>query len=697
MYPSLRIFLTALGLMLAGFPEAPETNLNGPETVAAAEYRLAASKDPEILSDRMTEIWAKMWFPKNIATQSNLPVLLFLHGNHGTCGIGSNPRRDSSCEYTNTGSCPSKYVPTPNHEGYAYVAENLASHGYVVVSINANRGITCSWGDSKDSGLNLARGRLVLKHIALLKQWATQGGAPASLGLGADGLLSKLDFTQVGLMGHSRGGEGVRAALNQFNDAGSIWPAKIPDLKIRAIFEIGAVDGQTSRVLDAPGVVWNQLLPMCDGDVSDLQGRNPYERMMKNPNEPVGAQKSLTWIYGTNHNFYNTEWQESDASDWDCTNQAPIWKKDSGKSQRVVGLGLMSAFFRSHVGAQSATGNPLNQNLIPTHDLNPTLKASTLIQRDFTTSPSSLETLVIDDFNQVAPKSTIGSDSLSQNVTVKHEKSSWSFEHPFARLTWTSASDQNFHEIRLAPAGKSLDLSSYATIDFRVGNEAATISDPTGIGFTFQLIDAAGNVDSVDSKQLVWIGPSSHSSTLQLQTVRIPLIYLRNVQLSQAQAIRFVFNQTASGTLVMANVRASKSWGVGSEGPQMALVIPESMIPPGLRAEGMGLHSVLTGKKIEKKRKTVFGANVSKVKEKAKFVEFEVESDEAFPVTAALPSLIIGTSEFKGAEFTDTKTLKKLKFRIPTEQYETLDAGMNMTVKFGKSSLKEWNVGKFSN
>jgi len=104
-------------------------------------------------------------------------------------------------------------VVTPNHLGYAYLANRLASWGYFVCSINANRGITAGGGVAGDFGLNLARGRLVLRHLQQLSRW-NQGvdALPASLGLPANGLVGKLDFNNIGLMGHSRGGEGMRAA-----------------------------------------------------------------------------------------------------------------------------------------------------------------------------------------------------------------------------------------------------------------------------------------------------------------------------------------------------------------------------------------------------------------------------------------------------------------------------------------------------
>jgi hypothetical protein len=63
-----------------------------------------------------------------------------------------------------------------------------------------------------------------------------------------------LDFSHVGLMGHSRGGEGMRAAVDQFKEAGSPWPARIGPVSLEGLFEIGPLDGQTERTLNAVGM-----------------------------------------------------------------------------------------------------------------------------------------------------------------------------------------------------------------------------------------------------------------------------------------------------------------------------------------------------------------------------------------------------------------------------------------------------------
>ena len=70
--------------------------------------------------------------------------------------------------------------------------------------------------------------------------------------------------------------------------------------------QIKSADGQTSRVLNADGTAWTVLLPMCDGDVSDLEGVRPFDRMMAIRSESPATPKSTFTVWGTNHNFYNT-------------------------------------------------------------------------------------------------------------------------------------------------------------------------------------------------------------------------------------------------------------------------------------------------------------------------------------------------------------------------------------------------------
>src|SRR5215510_8518591 len=328
---------------------APDATAPGPFMTTSSEYKLPPTNDDLVAQQVVTELWARIYRPTNL-NNAPYPLLIFLHGNHATCGRfegAGQGRLDVNVQYTFTGTCPAGYVVVPSHEGYAYLADRLASWGYIVVSINANRGINAAPGVQFDQGLNLRRGRLVLKHFQQLAAWNTGARPPASLGFNPRG---KFDFSHVGMLGHSRGGEGVRAAYNIYRDPGSPWPARIGPIGFEGIFEIGPVDGQTARILNADGTSWNVLLPMCDGDVFNLQGVRPFDRMMLIRNETPATPKSTFTVWGANHNFYNTEWQLSDSPG--CLGHKRLFDHLLGSpDQRSIALAGVLAFFRGHVGA----------------------------------------------------------------------------------------------------------------------------------------------------------------------------------------------------------------------------------------------------------------------------------------------------------------------------------------------------------
>ena len=117
---------------------------------ANAEYKFDAAVDPDILDDRETQVWARVYYPWPLDPNQRYPLLVFLHGNHNTCGHGSNPRVDDKNDYMKYGTCPDDYKVVPNHDGYGYLAESLAANQFIVVSINANRGISAAHGITGD-------------------------------------------------------------------------------------------------------------------------------------------------------------------------------------------------------------------------------------------------------------------------------------------------------------------------------------------------------------------------------------------------------------------------------------------------------------------------------------------------------------------------------------------------------------------
>jgi predicted dienelactone hydrolase len=128
------------------------------------------------------------------AKGGNFPLVILVHGRHSTCAGPEGP--------TLYWPCPAGQKPIQSYRGYDYLASNLASHGFVVASISAN-GVNAADNDVTDFGAD-ARSALIEKHLALWKQWNTTGGAPFG-----DAFTGAVNPAKLGLMGHSRGGEGV--------------------------------------------------------------------------------------------------------------------------------------------------------------------------------------------------------------------------------------------------------------------------------------------------------------------------------------------------------------------------------------------------------------------------------------------------------------------------------------------------------
>lgn len=680
---------------------APDATARGPLDTTSAEYRFAPEADPDVFPGRVTEIWARVYRPSDLSN-GPYPLIVFLHGNHATCGYSSDPRIDDSCQYSMTGTCPLNYEVVPNHAGYTYLADRLASWGYVVVSINANRGINCAPGVQGDLGLNLARGRLVLKHLQRLSTWnTTPGTTPLSLGLGADGLLGQLDFANLGLMGHSRGGEGMRAAYNLYRDEGSPWPARIPDpVTFAGIFEIGPVDGQTARVLNADGATWNVLLPMCDGDVSNLQGVRPFDRMLRIFSEDPPRPKSTYTVWGANHNYYNTEWQLSDSSGCFGAGNVPLWSGVMGSpAQRQTGLASVLAFFRGNVGPQADP--TFNQNFNPLFELPPVVTSITRVDRGFTDSPNSAITTPIEDFDQPTGVSTYGFLNDASNITITH--GSVPNHDPIQRagvISWLQAGPNTFFQTNWADEGGGRDISGYQTLDLRVSRQADTLNPSTGsTSFSIQLAQANGTLSApaqlstyTDLRGPVGGITLSGDPNLHpiLQTARIPLVAFAGVDLSNIRGVRLTFDDTPTGAIYVANIRLSIFSGLESSGASetpeaylsydytspenlTALLNPDVMnlitdIRTVSSAEGLGYR---TG------------------------VEIELLSSKGFPVRDELPVLRIGGQEFLLSRYTEDGDTHALIFTLTEEAFAKTKTGDEVTLQYGRGeSNARWNFGR---
>ena len=662
-YVSLTLFTTACADRAAHLPSigtagnlllgavAPDPTDVGPLTTTSAEYQFDPVQDSNVLADRQTEIWARVYMPADMSA-GPYPLVMILHGNHETCGTGSDPRVDDNCQYTSTGTCPDGYVMAPSYLGFGYLADRLASWGYVVVSINANRGINCGDGITFDDGLVLARGRLVLKHLQRLSEWNTNGGTPASLGIELQGLL---DFSQVGLIGHSRGGEGMRAAYNLYRDPGSPWPARIPNpLSIAGIFEIGPVDGQSFRTLNAVDTAWNVLLPMCDGDVQDLEGVKPFDRMMRIFAEANATQKSTYTVWGANHNYYNTEWQQSDSAG--CTDHNPLWSGDVGSSdqQQTALFGAM-AFVRANIG--TGADPTFNQNFNPQFDPPATLTALTRVDRSYSDTANSSITQVFEDFTGVTGQSTYGFSNDSSGIIISHGGvPNHDSSQRAAIILWEAAG--GYFQTNWADVGSGNDISTYQTLDLRVSRQFNTlngvIDSLTDFSIQLALADGTYSASVLLSGYTSLTGPVGGPNGLRhpiLQTARV-LLSDFGADLTQVRGVRLTFDQSDSGAIWVANIRLSALSGLAQAPATIGQPLRPSFVHAGVSSRREPYAGTI------EIRPPPAGAAAAASSDPIEIVVHA--GDHRFRVGDSLPVLQVGERELRSSRFGpggDTRTL----------------------------------------
>ena len=666
-------------LFLLGAIAVPPAVIAHASAVLSGEYKLPASFDAEVTTELETEEWARVWRPQQDGVY---PLVIFLHGNHGTCGYFDSTlgvRIDDDATYTFDGTCPDGYVVTPNHLGYDYMAKDLAGHGYVVVSINANRGVNGADGDSEDVGLNFRRGRLVLRHMQYLAQWNANGGAPSSLGFQLTGLL---DFAHVGLMGHSRGGEGMRAAVAQYQDKSSPWPGRIGPAHFEALFEIGPVDGQTSRILDNTGMQWNVLLPGCDGDVSDLEGLKPYDRGLQITTEQMPLNKSTFEVFGANHNFFNTQWQVSDAGG--CLGETPLFPQYKGsRQQRIIAHNSVIAFFLAHLGRST---RPQKAEMFdPSYPLPQALAAVTSYARGFTPAPLASENFIVDNFDKATGTSSENvADDKSGLTQYSHGPASGNDDttQRAASVNWSTPG--GFLQVNAAASGKSVDISAYPTLEFRValrcfGSICNSNPNPTGdVDFSIALGDSAGHLSApVVLKDLAAVHrpAGAYEDNIIFQTVRVPVAAFIGADPAKFRGVRFTFDRTASSSIYLGDVRFTKA----TAGPGG---LPEAL-PPGMLRDGAAVpaHAGVSDSNRIVAIRSVPGKNA---------IEIELSSSRPFPIADALPALTIGDRSYRLSRILPGKPSRMI-FTLTAAEFA--EAGNSADVVLHVGGARPWWFG----
>ncbi|URN94297.1 MAG: hypothetical protein NAG76_21150 [Candidatus Pristimantibacillus lignocellulolyticus] len=218
-------------------------------------------------SEDQIPINGQVWTPVG---EGEFPIVFIMHGNH----VGE---EDSS-------------------DGYAYLGELLASQGMIVCSIDANFLNYSVWSGIVDDD-QLLRSWLMLAHItSFYEQQYDQ--------------LS-IDWDQVALIGHSRGGQAAAMAVDAKkwlvdNEITNI----LEKVSIKAVVGIAPTDYRVdSKQANLYNVNYLTLHGTMDSDLTESFGDRQYERTRLNEE---GHFKATVELYHANHGQFNTVWGKYD-------------------------------------------------------------------------------------------------------------------------------------------------------------------------------------------------------------------------------------------------------------------------------------------------------------------------------------------------------------------------------------------------
>ncbi|MDG4786969.1 hypothetical protein O7626_13690 [Micromonospora sp. WMMD1102] len=547
-------------LAAAQLPANPvDPGLPGPYSTTSGEYALPDVQLPGFAVP--VEMRGYVVAPQG--TSGQRPLLLILHGRHPTCYQGT-------AEPTTVWPCPSGWNTLPSHRGYERIQQLLASQGYVTVSVAANS-INAQDGAGlppQDAGAQ-ARSSLVRLHLGRWADWAGSGRSTAP-----DVVRSAPvpNMSNVLLVGHSRGGEGVsRAAVDSLSRppaAQDGYPGTVR-WQIRGLALIAPSIYSHNPAPDVPSVT---ILPSCDGDLSDLEGQ-----LYADATRGVGrgfALHGVVYAVGANHNYFNTEWTPglSAAKSWDDypSPYDPVCRSASPSRLTPVQQQNVGASYVAAAAATFVAGNDQVRPLLdgsgfraPSTDPATVLSHAVGGNRTRFLVPDS-STVVNGAAARLCEQVAAGSNpAWCANSNSPHfatfdpivpEAGRYAIE-----VDWRSPGTP----VNLRPPA-AVSLSSAEAVALRV----AVPSGSPGTQFDIAVADSAGRQATLGTATLEPLPAPTQTADDWAQEVRMPLTNARSAGLNLNQVTTLVLVPRAGETWARIWLIDAWGWRSGTPAPQ---------------------------------------------------------------------------------------------------------------------------------
>jgi len=418
-----------------------------------------------------------------------------------------------------------------NYKNYTYLLDHWAKNGFIAASILLNNGMAAE-----------GRARVLFKHLQILK---TLFGAHVK--------------NEIGIMGHSRGGEGVATAA-RLNSQEALGHG------IKAIVSLAPTDQYTPRetLAGAWSTPYLVMHGAMDGDVATpgKMGFSLYDRA-------DGQPKSMLWLYGANHDRFNLIAPDTDYNTGKINAMLDHPKIMTQASHMTDAKAYMTAFFRLRMYNAVEYEGLFKGEWIPAT----VQQAEPALNKIYVQYGDTVKS-VMDDFEQMphdwqssTVSGTVG-DSGSLPVTPQEDTlHTLDVQSPHDTsgllLRWNDLGDK-----LLYTPNAPLDVSSFFAVSFRVGQKVGSGENLAGQSQDLYLtltdtnnhsrsirVDAFGEIPAQQPRGVAQFACSA------LSTVRIPLhvyttevINTQKVDLTQIKNLAFDFKAKAKGEIEIDSV-----------------------------------------------------------------------------------------------------------------------------------------------
>lgn len=482
-----------------------------------------------------------VWLPEG---KGPFPLVMIVHGNHE--------------------------MMTPSDSGYDYLGSLFASRGFIAVSVDQNF-LNGSWLNFTGGISEVpARGWLLLEHLKQWRSWNKDVSSP---------FFAKADLENIGLVGHSRGGEAIALAaafneLSNFPGDGNI--AFDYGFGIKALAAISPVDAQYK-----PGGLKTELENIDyfvihgshDGDVRSFEGSGQYHRVRFEGKEY--HFKSALFVYGANHGQFNSLWGKKDDSApatafFDLAQIMPM------EEQQKIAKVYLSAFFETALHGQMGYLLMFRNYRSAEAWLPKTLYLNEFADSNFQYIDDDKDNI---DISKTSIKDVhrTGEHLDEWKQTLVNMKKGTSLR-PVTYLGWKKTeSETSSYTITLPPEGINLTPSSVLVFslanadDDQSKSKKGSINAEKAVDFTIELTDKNGQSASLPLSDYAYLQPPMFVKLMKVsfldpmrrpervfQTFQYPLsdFVAKNPLFDphQLKAIRFIFDRTPQSRIILDTV-----------------------------------------------------------------------------------------------------------------------------------------------